>query len=279
MSWTITGDWQGYIAEAGAFLRADPAANTVPLGVVETLRAQGTDTFGADPLFGWWAGADGVEGTVMQTGAYPVLLSDMPDRAAEELAGALPERPFTGVVATEGTARVFAEAWSRRTGTLVSERMRQRLYRLDGLASPDPPPPGTPRVAGPSDLSLVRSWFSAFEDEAGGTASENPRFVDDRMSYGGVLFWEVEGEPVSLAARTRVISGMARIGPVYTPVPHRGRGYGASVTAELSRRAMDAGAEHVVLFTDLANPTSNGIYRRIGYRPVGDRLLLGFAGP
>jgi predicted GNAT family acetyltransferase len=32
----------------------------------------------------------------------------------------------------------------------------------------------------------------------------------------------------------------------------------------------------VVLFTDLANPTSNALYQRLGYRPVTDRALLHF---
>jgi hypothetical protein len=31
-----------------------------------------------------------------------------------------------------------------------------------------------------------------------------------------------------------------------------------------------------VLFTDLANPTSNAIYRRIGYQPVCDAVEIAF---
>jgi predicted GNAT family acetyltransferase len=30
------------------------------------------------------------------------------------------------------------------------------------------------------------------------------------------------------------------------------------------------------IYTDLANPTSNSIYQRIGYRPVEDRVVLAF---
>jgi predicted GNAT family acetyltransferase len=32
-----------------------------------------------------------------------------------------------------------------------------------------------------------------------------------------------------------------------------------------------------VLFTDLSNPTSNAIYRQIGYRPIGRRREVAFA--
>jgi predicted GNAT family acetyltransferase len=63
---------------------------------------------------------------------------------------------------------------------------------------------------------------------------------------------------------------------VYTPSEHRRRGYGAAVTAAATRDAQDAGASEVVLFTDLANPTSNGVYLRLGYHPVEDRVMLAF---
>ena len=36
------------------------------------------------------------------------------------------------------------------------------------------------------------------------------------------------------------------------------------------------GAQHVVLFTDLANPVSNAIYQRIGFQPVRDSTLIDF---
>jgi predicted GNAT family acetyltransferase len=48
------------------------------------------------------------------------------------------------------------------------------------------------------------------------------------------------------------------------------------VTAAVSQLAADRGAEQVVLFTDLANPTSNALYQRLGYRPVEDRTALSF---
>ncbi|WP_406153445.1 hypothetical protein OG217_08055 [Streptomyces sp. NBC_01023] len=40
------------------------------------------------------------------------------------------------------------------------------------------------------------------------------------------------------------------------------------------RAALDAGVAGVLLFTDVANQTSNGVYRRIGYRPVADRAVV-----
>jgi predicted GNAT family acetyltransferase len=69
---------------------------------------------------------------------------------------------------------------------------------------------------------------------------------------------------------------MSRIGPVYTPPEHRGRGYAAAVTAAAARWALGSGARHVLLYTDLANPTTNRLYPRLGFRPRYDALELRF---
>jgi predicted GNAT family acetyltransferase len=76
----------------------------------------------------------------------------------------------------------------------------------------------------------------------------------------------------------RLVAGMARVAPVYTPPEHRGRGYGAAATAAVSRAALDAGTEELLLYTDLANPTSNRLYARLGYKPVEDSVALLFDG-
>lgn len=82
---------------------------------------------------------------------------------------------------------------------------------------------------------------------------------------------------MSLAGVTRQVVGMIRVGPVYTPPELRGHGYASAVTADVSRRAREAGADEVLLYTDLANPTSNSIYQNIGYRAVEDRVVLAFS--
>jgi predicted GNAT family acetyltransferase len=73
-----------------------------------------------------------------------------------------------------------------------------------------------------------------------------------------------------MAGFTRPAAGLARVGPVYTPLEHRRHGYGAAVAAHATQAALDAGAAQVVLYADLANPTSNAIYQRIGYLPDHD---------
>ena len=50
----------------------------------------------------------------------------------------------------------------------------------------------------------------------------------------------------------------------------RGHGYATSLTAAASADQLARGRRFCFLFTDLANPTSNAIYRSIGYEPVCD---------
>ena len=102
------------------------------------------------------------------------------------------------------------------------------------------------------------------------------RAVAERLGHRGLMLWEADGEPVAMAGLTRNVAGVVRVAAVYTAAGHRQRGYGGAITTAASQAALDAGAAAVVLFTDLANPTSNALYQRLGYRPVTDRVLLEF---
>ena len=277
MSWTTTADPEAFLAAAGAFLRANPAANSVVLTRVETMRERPA----ADALLGWWRepGA-AASGAFMHTPPYPVMLTAMAPAAAAALADTLAarERPLAGVNGDARATEAFASAWCERTGARARVHRRMRLHRLDALTPPDPLPPGEPVVAGAEHRELVVAWFEAFAAEVHEPVGDVRGPVEDRLAHGGATLWRVDGEPVSLAGITRTIAGSARIAPVYTPPVHRGRGYGGAATAAVSRAALDAGARELLLYTDLANPTSNRLYARVGYRPVEDSVVLLFDG-
>jgi RimJ/RimL family protein N-acetyltransferase len=281
MPWQLTDDVDGYLAAAGDFLRANAAQNTVMLSVAETLQASGPSAFGdAAPLFGWWPSPDGTaDAALLQTPPYPILLTALPPGAAASLAAELASRGhhLPGVNAAPGPATEFATAWAERTGQGSRVGMQMRLYELGRLHPPDPPPPGQARTAVDADRDLLLAWLGAFHDEARPPGpQESERVVDDRLSFGDLVFWEHAGTPVSLAGRTPPAGGLARLGPVYTPPAFRGRGFGGAATAAVTQAALDGGAEGVVLFTDLANPTSNTLYQRLGFRPLTDWIVLRF---
>ncbi|MGC9668773.1 GNAT family N-acetyltransferase [Planosporangium sp. 12N6] len=267
---------------AGDFLHARAAANTLPLTIAETLGTSGVTAYGGDsPLLGWWRPERAaVAGVFVHTPPYPAVVTRLPGPAVPSLAEHLAAlgRPLSGVNGDREVAEAFAAEWVRRTGGAVHLHQQHRLYRLADLTPPRPAPPGHARIAGTADLDLVLAWWEEFVVEVGDTPSDRTNVVADRIGHGGVLLWEVNGAPVAMAGVTRPVAGMVRVGPVYTPPRLRGRGYAGAVTAAVSRAARTGGAAEVLLFADLANPTSNGLYQRLGYRPVGDHVILSFVG-
>lgn len=198
------------------------------------------------------------------------------DAVAVALADIDPEQP--GVTGPRPIAEGYAEAWAAVTGATVKETMAGRLHRLTDLVAPVVP--GRARLATADDLPTLAAWHTELEVEAMGLDRNPERAETDvrrSMAQGnGLILWELDGRAVAHAGAVVPVGGMSRIGDVYTPPQLRGCGYGSAVAAAASRWALDAGAEHVVLFTDLANPVSNSIYRRIGYRPVEDTTQLAF---
>jgi len=292
MGWVTTGDVAEFLEAAGDFLRADRVRNTVLLTVAETalvnpgIYGAGSEAgseASARQLFGWWTdgqAGQAVRGAFLHTPPHPLLLSAVPAEPAAELAASvLADRPLTGVNGNEDAATAFAAAWTARTGGGADVHVRMRLYRLGELTWPDPPPGGAPRTPGDRDVALLTDWFEAFAVEVHDMGGEDHEAaVRDKLSYGGLTLWEADGGSVCLAGVTRQVAGMVRVGPVYTPPRFRGRGYASAATAEVSRAALAAGAEEVLLYTDLANPVSNSIYQRIGYLAVEDRVALSFTG-
>ena len=73
-----------------------------------------------------------------------------------------------------------------------------------------------------------------------------------------------------MAATARPTRRGVGVNLVYTPPPLRGKGYASSCVAALSQLQLDSGYQFCVLYTDLANPTSNSIYHKIGYVALCD---------
>ncbi|GIE96159.1 GNAT family N-acetyltransferase [Paractinoplanes rishiriensis] len=279
MTWELTEDVEAFATTAGEFLRSRPVQHTVLLTLVGTLRRRGLHAYGAgDPIFGRWRSPDGrTGGVLLQTPPHPMMFSSLPAEAVPAAVEALGDRPLSGANLLAGDVDVFVAGRRRRTGADAKVRMRTRLFRLDTL-TPPAEPAGQARTATADDRELLLRWHAEFHDEIGeGHSDSFGPLVDERLGYGGITLWEVDGEPVAMAIRSRVESGMVRVQTVYTPRAHRARGYGGAATTVVTRQALDLGAAHVVLVTDLANPTSNALYQRLGYRPIEDRVVVEFS--
>ncbi|MFC1442448.1 GNAT family N-acetyltransferase [Streptacidiphilus sp. N1-10] len=278
MAWEITHDVDAFHSAAAAYLAADPVRNTVLLTVADTVRSRGPHAYGGDlpARFGWWRGQDStVQGAYVHTPPFRPTLGPMPDEAARALVRKWRSSGATapGVSGGVGLVRTVGEEWAATGGGWTVFR-DQRLFRLGELTPPQPESPGSARLADAADVPLVVRWFEEFSESIGEGSGNIPTQAQRRVAAGNLVLWVLDGAPVSMAGFSRVIAGQGRVAPVYTPSELRGRGYAGMATVAASRALRAAGAAEVLLYTDLANPTSNALYQRLGYRPVEDVTVL-----
>lgn len=284
-----------FLAAAGAHLAQDSVLNTVVASVAH--RAAAAEEAGFPrPRGDWWLLVrDGSPvgpfvGVAMRSAPFdprPLFLLPMPDEAAVGLARALHARgeevsAANGALpATTAFVEELATLTGRRARVAVHSRLHQCTVVVPAGAgvSTGSAPAGRLRRATYDDAVLVQTWFAAFFADAdaqagrppGSHAGEAPEpdELRRRIAEGDIWLWEVEGEPVHLSMLHPPSFGAARIGPVFTPPEHRGRGYAGATVATLAQRVLDEGATPC-LFTDQANPVSNALYARIGFTPVVD---------
>lgn len=275
-----------FLREAEPFLLTDEARHNLMLGIAGNVRS---GSIYED--FRLWLVRDGEEVVAAAVRTPPhnlILATPRSEEALATLARGIAD-DLPGVVGAQPEAGEFAALWSQQTGLEARTNMRQGISALERV-EPLPAASGSARVATADDREVVLGWWIAFADEAV-SAAERRRgtdfaeaMVDYRLSspVAGIVLWDDGGEPVSLAGWTGPTPNGIRIGPVYTPPELRGRGYATALTAELSQRLLDGrlfegGRRFCFLYTDLANPTSNAIYERIGYRRVAESAEIVFA--
>jgi predicted GNAT family acetyltransferase len=149
-----------------------------------------------------------------------------------------------------------------------------RLYELLELREV-PRIEGHLRQAGPSDRSLMILWSRAFQEEIGEPANDTELRVDRALAAGQIWLWDQNGETTSMAVAREPVQAVVRLAGVYTPPEKRKHGYAAACVHALSKRLRESG-HRCILYTDLGNPTSNSIYRRIGYKAVAESLRYRF---
>jgi GNAT superfamily N-acetyltransferase len=279
MNWTLTDDPEPYAEQVLPLLSRRPDSNTVALTVLDGLLS-GSRWGEGDIVLGWYAVDGEVTGAVSMTPPYGILLAELPESSEYELVELLRSRGVQVPDANGTVADVerFTECWTAGTSLGTKVIMRQLLYSLRDFTPPAPLPAGSARLAEPADLAQLMDWMTAFQQEAEGRAVPPVAANYRRRIEGGLVwFWcDESGRPVACAARNATIAGMSRVGPVFTPKADRRHGYGEAVTAACTQDALDQGAELMVLFTDLQNPTSNAIYQRLGYRPIDERVIQRF---
>jgi uncharacterized protein len=272
-----------FLVPAGKFLAKDEARYNLVTGLakalVENPQRYGTEapwfcTISADPKPMARLGSE-MYAAALRTPPYLVVtayFSGSFDLVARELASAASKkyRELPGVVGDKGLADRFAAHWCATHGVRVMHTQAQRIYKLVKV-NDVPMSPGKLRVATETDKELVKKWAHFFHIDCFGENSKNPEGDPTQgIERGWVFFWEDGGKPVSMSVKARPADKGMTVGGVYTPPEFRNKGYATSCVAEVSRNILQSGKQFCTLYTDLANPTSNSIYKKIGYVEIAD---------
>ncbi len=266
MKVVVTRDPQQFAQHVGGFLARRPVEHNVLATVLATLQRSVGEIA---PLFAWEETGEKAEvsAAVLRTPPSRLLASTMPAESARALMPRLLDADpgLPGVNGPQPAASHLADAWRRCTGGTVEPGMRQGVYRLSQLSEPRHQPGGHERLAGRDDRDLLVEWYAAFDREVGHQGEAVGSRVDRRLADGELFVWD-DGRVVCMVGAFPPVAGVVRLGPVYTPPDSRRRGYASALVAEVSRRALATNAQECMLYTDLANPTSNGVYQAVGYR-------------
>ncbi|MCL2169784.1 MAG: GNAT family N-acetyltransferase [Defluviitaleaceae bacterium] len=182
-----------------------------------------------------------------------------------------------GVTTEKELAEAFAARYCAAARLIPKVHTPQRIYELIAV-NPEIPQVGELRLGREGDLSFLPYWLADFSNYVGNPAEISDDIDDYRYHIDGGKLYILEdgGMPVSVAKINRQTESAACVGFVYTPPYFRGRGYASSVVAQISQLYLDKGFKSCVLYTDLANPTSNSIYQKIGYNPICDSMDIKF---
>lgn len=170
-------------------------------------------------------------------------------------------------------AERFVQICQSERGQSWSLTMNKGVYQLEHVIPPSVASPGHLRLAQAADSRTLSLWHAAFTAESmphkQSSGTDNLQAVRDQIQAQQLFVWERDGQITCTAARKRETNHGTAISLVYTPPEYRGQGYASACVAALSQYLLDSGKSFCCLFTNLLNPTSNGIYERIGYDRIG----------
>ena len=282
MKFAVEAAPERFLERARAHLLADEARHNLILGIAGTLVTR-PEAYRAASLWLVEDGGDVVCAGLMTPPFNAVVSAEREEGALAVLAHEVRARSISlpGVTGALPESERFAEAWTREAHAGARRHMTQGIYSLTRVR-PTPACPGRARRAGGEDRELLVQWVGAFVDETAVSPDrEHMQYMVDRRLAGGdegFWLWDDDG-PASMAGFGGATPNGIRIGPVFTPPELRARGYATALVASLSEWLLRGGRRFCFLYTDLANPTANEIYRRIGYESVCDSADIRFEAP
>ncbi len=277
MEWKWYQEIGEYMEKARPLLEKKEDLYSLFLGVLGQIEQGRYETF----YLGLAEDGQGVAALALMTPPHPLQLivcredANVEALVANEFRNAKIE--IFDVIGDKGTAERFADAW----GGLSEIAMDQGLYRIDAVRKKLAKSPGSWRVANRLDAPLLVDWYQLFGEDTGiGNPSqeEAEEKIADFISRKEVFLWEDGGRAVSCMKKARPSKHGITVSFVFTPKELRKKGYARTLVAEVTEELLNE-YDFAMLYTDLANGTSNKIYQEIGYEQIANPVHLKFGQP
>ena len=181
--------------------------------------------------------------------------------ATRALAGALPPRPFTGVIPP--SARVWVE---EARGPIVEREIRL-LERPRGSGPIAPELPSGVRRLGRDDRATIASWAEQQHDPL---VAEYPSLDPDADPAWAAFD---HGRPVGVARAGVRLPSVWIVGGVYVEPAARGVGWGRKLMMAAIGAAEAAGAR-AALYVRADRAPALRLYGALGFRPIDRRLWI-----
>lgn len=179
-----------------------------------------------------------------------------------------------GVLGIKNGAGRFTQLWCKNKDLNPHLIRNERIYKLEEV-NEETLGNKTFIIGSEVNQELILKWGREFILEALPETNEarlqsNLKQITEDIKNERIFLLLDGNKVVSMARKAGKTPNGNLVNFVYTPPPLRRRGYATECVAKLSKRLLEEGNKFCFLFTDLKNPTSNSIYKKIGYCPVID---------
>lgn len=256
-----------FLNEHEGFLMEDEVRNNLMIGIAKRVEPdQGyfvMSQIDQDKLLGVIFGKNMVlAGNTLESPVYIQLVEHM--KSVD----------YPGIIGPREVCEAYNDVYRSVYQEDMSVHMEQRIYSCSETTNCSNDV-GVFRLATLEDIPILKHWGYDFDSMVFGTSSMEGivESLHNKITNELLYVLEVEGNIVSMAAKSRPLKTCLTVSYVYTPLEERRKGYASRVVELLTDEVLKE-YQYATLYTDLSNPTSNSIYQQIGYKKHCDSIMM-----
>jgi len=269
---------KAFLERNAAFLEREEAANNLLLGLAISNQANAEDQ---SLYLNISDGEEIVFAASRMPGRNLIAFGDETryDKWASVFTSFISEEQPTlpGVIGPKRIAELLADSIAALRECTTETKFQQMVFELTEVKL-NPDIEGKLEKGRIDQLDQIAPWMQAFYREA--MHADNDEFAyqtaKSKIELGELYLWSLNGVPQTVCCASRPTPNGITLNFVYTPPASRRQGLATKIVAEVSSKMLEEGYRFCSLFTDLSNPTSNSIYKKIGYREVKEFRSIEF---